>query len=66
MDPGFARKPGVVSLASGTTGAREKYRAGPKALAIDLDAGRDCASGFRALDHDHSHANFLPQYFFLK
>jgi hypothetical protein len=57
MHPGFARKPGVVGLANRTAGAREKYRAGPKALAIDLNAGRDCAAALRALDHDHSHAN---------
>jgi len=57
MDPGLPREPGVIGLANRATGAREKYRAGAKALAIDLDAGGDRASGLRALDHDHSHAN---------
>jgi hypothetical protein len=60
MDPGFPREPGVISVADRTTGAREKYRAAPKALAIDLDAGGDRAPGLRALDHDHPHAN-LPR-----
>jgi len=60
MDPGFPREPGVIGMANRTTGAREKYRAAPKALAIDRDAGWDRASGLRALDHDHPHAN-LPR-----
>jgi hypothetical protein len=63
MDPGFPCKPGVINVAGRTTGAREKHCAAPKALAVDLDAGRDRASGLRALDHDHSHAN-LPRFGF--
>jgi len=59
VDPGFLGEPGVIGVADRTTGAREKHRAAPKALAIDLDAGGDRVSGLRAFDHDHSHVN-LP------
>src|SRR5262249_6968326 len=65
MDPGLPREPGVIGLANRATGAREKYRAGAKALAIDLDAGGDRASALRALDHDHSHANLSSRNAFL-
>jgi hypothetical protein len=61
MHPGFPREPGVISVADRTTRTREKYWTAPKARAIDLDAGGDRASGLRALDHDHSHANLLPR-----
>jgi hypothetical protein len=54
----------MVGMADRTTGAREKHRARPKALAIDLDASGDRASGLRALDHHHPHEN-LPRFFFI-
>src|SRR5262245_58613777 len=64
MDPGLRREPGVIGVADRATGAREKYRAGAEALAIDLDTGGDRPSALRALDHHHSHVTLLPQYSF--
>jgi hypothetical protein len=58
VDPGFAREPGMFGIADRTTGATEKYRAALKSLAINRDAGWDCASGLGAFDHDHTHTNF--------
>src|SRR5215203_5554186 len=58
-DPGFPREPGVIGAANRAMGAREKHRAAPKALTIDLDAGRNCVSGLRKLDHDHTHVASL-------
>lgn len=55
VDPGFPRKPRVIGAADWTTGAREKHRAAPKALAISLDTGGNRVSGLRTFDHDHSH-----------
>ena len=59
VDPGFPSEPGVIGVADRATGAREKHRAAPKALAICLDAGGNRASGLRAFDHDHTHMS-LP------
>ncbi|WP_176946157.1 hypothetical protein [Bradyrhizobium sp. Rc2d] len=55
VDPGFPREPRVIGAADRTTGAREKHRAAPKALAISLDTGGNRVSGLRTFDHDHSH-----------
>ncbi|WP_210189976.1 hypothetical protein, partial [Bradyrhizobium sacchari] len=40
-------------------GARKEYRTAPKPLAIHLDARRNGVSRFRALDHHHTHRDFL-------
>ena len=53
----FRCEPGVICVADRATGAREKHRAAPKALAIGLDAGGNRASGLRAFDHDHTHVS---------
>jgi|ERR1700688_1791215 hypothetical protein len=55
----FRCEPGVICVADRATGAREKHRAAPKALAIGLDAGGNRVSGLRAFDHDHTHVS-LP------
>jgi hypothetical protein len=49
----------MLGVADQATGAPEKHRAAPKALAIGLDAGGDRVSGLRAFDHDHTHVS-LP------
>src|SRR6266403_5598418 len=64
VDPGFLCEPGMIGVADRATGAPEKYRAAPKALAIGLDAGGDRVSGLRAFDHDHTHVS-LPWIWFL-
>jgi len=64
VDPGFPCEPGMLGVADQATGAPEKHRAAPKALAIGLDAGGDRVSGLRAFDHDHTHVS-LPWIWFL-
>jgi hypothetical protein len=64
VNPGFAREPGVIGLADRATGARKKYGAASKALAIGLDGGGDRTSGLRAFDHDDTHVD-LPWIWFL-
>src|SRR2546430_10127664 len=64
VDPGFRREPGVIGAANRATGAREKHRAAPEALTISLDAGGNCMSGLRTLDHEHTHVA-LPENCFL-
>jgi hypothetical protein len=64
VDPGFAREPGVIGLADRATGARKKYRAASKALAIGLNVGGDRTPGLRAFDHDDTHVD-LPWICFL-
>jgi hypothetical protein len=59
-----ACEPGMLGVADQATGAPEKHRAAPKALAIGLDAGGDRVSGLRAFDHDHTHVS-LPWIWFL-
>jgi len=54
----------MLGVADQATGAPEKHRAAPKALAIGLDAGGDRVSGLRAFDHDHTHVS-LPWIWFL-
>ena len=65
VDPGFPREPGVIGAANRAAGAREKYRAAAKALTISLDAGGNCVSGLRTLDHDHTHVALTGNYFFV-
>jgi hypothetical protein len=55
----------VIGVANRATGAREKHRAAPKALTINLDAGGNCVSGLRTLDHDHTHVASLEICFLL-
>ena len=55
----------MIDVADRATGAPEKHRAAPKAVAIGLDAGGNRASGLRAFDHDHTHVS-LPWILFLK
>src|SRR5437762_6068728 len=59
VDPCFPREPRVIGAADRTSGAREKHRAAPKALAISLDAGGNRVSGFRTFDHNHTHVAVL-------
>src|SRR2546423_14930224 len=54
VDPGLPRETRVIGAADRTTGAPEKHRATPKALALSLDAGSHRVSGFRTFDHDHT------------
>src|ERR1700688_665799 len=61
----FRCEPGVICVADRATGAREKHRAAPKAVAIGLDVGGNRVSGLRAFDHDHTHVS-LPWILFLK
>jgi hypothetical protein len=65
IDPRFPREPGVIGAANRAVGAREKHRAAPKALTINLDAGGNCVSGLRTLDHDHTHVASLEIVFSL-
>ena len=53
----------MIGVADRATGAREKHRAAPKALAIGLDACGDRASGLWAFDHDHTHVSPLDLVF---
>lgn len=59
LDPGFAREPVVIGTTERATGIGVKHDAAQKCLPIGLNPGRDCASCFRAFDHNHPHAS-LP------
>jgi len=59
VDPGLARKPGMIGVAYHAARAREEDGAAPEALAISLDAGGNRHSGLRTFDHDHTHV-ILP------
>src|SRR3954469_5946718 len=59
VDPGLSREPLVCSRADPTIGAREEYRAAAKPFAISLDTRRNSVARFRALDHYHTHLDFL-------
>jgi hypothetical protein len=65
VDPGFPREPGVIGAANRAAGSCEKHRATRKALTISLDAGGNCVSGLRTLDHDHTHVALLEICFFV-
>jgi len=59
FDPGLASEPVVIGLTSRATSIAEKHDASQERLTIGFDTGRNRATGFRALDHNHTHVSSL-------
>ena len=54
-DPCISRKPFMRRVAVWTVGLPEKYRAGAESGGINIFAGGNCPSSFRATNHKNTH-----------
>lgn len=61
FDPGLASEPVVISLTSRATSIAEKHDASQERLTIGFDTGRNRATGFRTLNHNHTHVSSLKR-----